>query len=336
MMTDRQWVKRIGVFLLLSAAVLPLTLFTLSCSTLRRSSPIVPMREYEKMLVGSLFADYVGNENCLSACHFHDQNAAFLEKSVHGHVKVEGTDMPLVNCETCHGPGSRAIEPEYVNKHSQCDTSEFIRIRELPAGAQSLLCLKCHSSYSMVNVQFWTASEHAMAEVACPDCHRLHESTKQKKVGREINVLCYSCHEGVRVQFSYASRHPVPEGLMLCSDCHDPHGSGNPAAIKAMDEKELCQDCHAQVVGPFTFEHADVTDDCTTCHEVHGSVFANMLNYQEPFLCLQCHTGHTDFNDPGNPSQGFKQAFYTRCTNCHSQIHGTDNRGPHPGSGLTQ
>lgn len=73
---------------------------------MKTSRPVVPMREYEGVLVGSLFADYVGNEACLKACHDHDQTAAFLAESVHGHQMVEGTEMPLVNCETCHGPGS--------------------------------------------------------------------------------------------------------------------------------------------------------------------------------------------------------------------------------------
>jgi hypothetical protein len=61
-----------------------------------------------------------------------------------------------------------------------------------------------------------------------------------------------------------------------------------------------------------------------------------MLKVQEPFLCLQCHSGHTDFSTPKSPSASIKGAFYTRCTNCHSQIHGSDTRGPHPGSGLIQ
>ncbi|UCF31328.1 MAG: DmsE family decaheme c-type cytochrome [bacterium] len=336
MTAGRKGMRCIRTAAILAAATLVLAVSVLSCSTLKTSRPLVPMREYEKMLVGSLFADYVGNENCLKACHVHDRNAAFLEKSVHGQQRVEGTGVPLVNCETCHGPGSEAVSADYINQNNQCDTSKFIPIRELPAAAQSLLCLKCHSAYSMVNVQFWQNSEHAMAEVSCPDCHKLHEGTRQKKQGREINDLCYSCHEGVRSQFSLVSRHPLPEGLMLCSDCHDPHGTGNPGLLIAADEKTLCGNCHAQAIGPYTFEHADVTDECITCHRVHGSMFADMLNYQEPFLCLQCHTGHTDFGSPSAPRAGVKQAFYTRCTNCHSQIHGTDTRGPHPGSGLTQ
>lgn len=321
---------------IVAAIVILSVFFVVSCSSLRTSQPIVPMREYERMLVGSMFADYVGNNQCLGECHVHDQKAQFLADSVHGQQKVKGTEENLVNCETCHGPGSEAIEEGFIQHNSRCDTSKFVKLHELPATAQSLLCLKCHSSYSMEAIEFWPFSEHAMAEVPCSECHQLHGSSKQKLEGHEINEACFNCHLDKKASFSFVSRHPVPEGQMLCVDCHDPHGTQNQYGLRSMDQKGICINCHGQFTGPFAFEHADVTDECTTCHEPHGSVFANMLKYQEPFLCLQCHTGHTDFTNPSAPSAGVKQAFYTRCTNCHSQIHGTDNRGPHPGSGLTQ
>jgi DmsE family decaheme c-type cytochrome len=144
------------------------------------------------------------------------------------------------------------------------------------------------------------------------------------------------CHESAGAKFSLTSRHPILENRMLCTTCHEPHGSQAPRGLVAIDEKGLCLNCHGQLVGPFAWEHADVTDECTTCHSPHGSVFADMLKVQEPFLCLQCHAGHTDFSTPASPSATIKGAFYTRCTNCHSQIHGSDTRGPHPGSGLIQ
>ncbi|UCF88300.1 MAG: DmsE family decaheme c-type cytochrome [bacterium] len=329
-------ISRVLVRVVVCGLILAAAGTVLSCASLKSSRPMVPMREYEKVLVGSLFADYVGNEACLSACHQHDQTAQFLQESVHGHQKVEGTEMPLVNCETCHGPGSEAIEQDFVNRNARCDTSKFIPLKSLPAAALSMLCLKCHSSYSMANMQYFPFSDHALGEVSCSDCHKLHKSSEQKLKGADISKLCMSCHDTVRADFSFSNRHPVPEGRMVCTDCHEPHGSQAPRGLVALDQKGLCVNCHGQVVGPFAWEHADVTDECTTCHSPHGSVFADMLKIQQPFLCLQCHSGHSDPGTPDSPSPIVKGAFYTRCSNCHSQIHGSDTRGPHPGSGLIQ
>jgi len=76
--------------------------------------------------------------------------------------------------------------------------------------------------------------------------------------------------------------------------------------------------------GPFVFEHADLTENCINCHSPHGSPNNNLLKTSEPFLCLQCHAAHQEYSHPSLGSEAFKGAFYTRCTDCHSLIHGTD------------
>jgi predicted CXXCH cytochrome family protein len=66
-------------------------------------------------------------------------------------------------------------------------------------------------------------------------------------------------------------------------------------------------------------------EDCVTCHRPHGSVNNNLLVAREPFLCLQCHEGHRiTSRTGGNTSVESRRAFYSRCTDCHSRIHGTD------------
>ncbi len=47
----------------------------------------------------------------------------------------------------------------------------------------------------------------------------------------------------------------------------------------------------------------------------------NLLILREPYLCQQCHTTHAIVSTTTTES---KQAYYTRCTDCHSQIHGSD------------
>jgi DmsE family decaheme c-type cytochrome len=76
--------------------------------------------------------------------------------------------------------------------------------------------------------------------------------------------------------------------------------------------------------GPFVYEHADVTENCANCHAAHGSVNNYLLNAAMPFLCLQCHTGHT----ASDADRGIKRLFVNRCTDCHSTVHGSDIPAP--------
>ncbi len=79
-------------------------------ATLRTSQPIAPVRDYETILVGNLEANYIGDDNCLAKCHIHDRIASDFKHSIHGDQISEETGLPLVNCESCHGPGSMAVE----------------------------------------------------------------------------------------------------------------------------------------------------------------------------------------------------------------------------------
>jgi predicted CXXCH cytochrome family protein len=73
------------------------------------------------------------------------------------------------------------------------------------------------------------------------------------------------------------------------------------------------------------YEHADLNEDCRACHTPHGSVNNNLLIQREPFLCLQCHTTH---RISGSTTAEQRQAYNTRCSDCHSQIHGSDQPSP--------
>ena len=146
---------------------------------------------------------------------------------------------------------------------------------------------------------------------------------------------------------------------MSCGDCHNPHGELNTHERT----NDLCLDCHSRYQGPFVFGHAPVEDDCTICHDPHGSVANNLLVQNEPFLCLQCHEGHfhllrkgfdpdtgtfntrdgitsdPDLTTEANPhgAEGFQMSFGTKCTTCHAVVHGSDFPSqPLGGGGLTR
>jgi DmsE family decaheme c-type cytochrome len=206
-------------------------------------------------------------------------------------------------------------------KQTECDYDTFIDFDELPAPALSLICLKCHTANATFNLHNWNLSTHAVSDVSCSDCHRIHAGPDLIVRPRETFTMCFECHEDKRAEFYLPSHHPVPERKVICTDCHDPHGTTSDNLLRKDTVEETCTECHAEKEGPFVFEHADLNDDCLECHSPHGSVNNNLLNVSMPFLCLQCHEGH---RTSSSLSSGVKAAFYTRCTDCHSQIHGTD------------
>jgi DmsE family decaheme c-type cytochrome len=250
------------------------------------------------------------------------------------------------NCTTCHDPHGQIIE-----------------------STRKDLCLSCHSNTSPTMA--WHSSTHERYGVACTDCHNPHPHSNVKQI---VNInhygveqpkrlamavqqpeACYKCHQKVFAQNHLPSHHPILEGKMVCSDCHDPHGQLE-KNLKAETINQLCYKCHAEKTGPFAYPHPPVNENCDICHEPHGTVANNLLRQPVTFLCLRCHAGHRDL-DHGVPSTGngangtigpagtpynlnggyrvnldqnlnTRAALFTNCTNCHAQIHGSDVPSP--------
>ena len=319
---------RLRAFLLLFSVLTALSL-AVGCETLKTSKPLIPIKTYERMLAGRFDADYVGNANCLRTCHHHDQIKRDFEASTMGAQLSPSSGLPIVDCESCHGPGSLAIkgltrrkveEAKKEGKVISCDYKTLIDIKGLPPTAKSLICLKCHTGNATFNLHAWNTSPHALSGVACEDCHNIHHGPDLIVSPKETASMCFRCHQDIKVEFNQLSHHPVPEGKIFCTDCHDPHG-GNDKLLRKPTVKETCTQCHAEKEGPFIYEHAENTENCLICHNQHGSPNDNLLKLRQPFLCLQCHEGH--FVSPADPIAQ-RAALYTRCTDCHSQIHGSD------------
>jgi DmsE family decaheme c-type cytochrome len=313
-------------------AALIMIVLVSGCDIQRQARPLLPVAEYEKMVVGRLDSEYIGTDNCVAKCHKHDRITDFFRHSVHGEQVKPDTGLPLVNCESCHGPGSLAIANIEETRRTlgdagdKCDTTKLLDLKQLPPQAQSLICLRCHTAASIPVLAYWHTSIHALNDLSCSSCHKLHEGPQQKVSRDKMAELCYSCHPDVRAQFSLFAHHPVREGKMSCFDCHEPHGSTQPRMLKGVSRRDLCTRCHMEKNGPFAYEHGDVTENCSNCHTPHGSVNRRLLSAAMPFLCIQCHAPvHRSMLAPGT-----KALYAGRCTDCHSAIHGSDtpdNRG---------
>jgi DmsE family decaheme c-type cytochrome len=150
--------------------------------------------------------------------------------------------------------------------------------------------------------------------MGCESCHgpgSLHVQgggDRSKIVNpRKSPDACFACHTEVRAAFNLPHHHPVLEGKVSCTDCHNPHkgdavkggGTSLPQSVKGggiamLSANGTCLQCHTAQRGPFVFEHEAVREGCVTCHSPHGSVRPALLNKSPPLLCQQCHTvaGH--------------------------------------------
>ncbi|MHB0961242.1 MAG: cytochrome c3 family protein [Pirellulaceae bacterium] len=278
-----------------------------------------------------------------------------------------GVQQPQV-CYRCHAE-TRQLE-EIAGPHQLLGPNQFICTTchrphgQVTSETRTDLCLGCHTG---TPTMAWHSSYHDRQGVACADCHDAHptvdvpqvvaisHTTLDRPSRRPMQVAepdtCFKCHPKIFALTALPSHHPIQEGKIRCSDCHDAHGEDH-KSLKAQTLNELCYECHAEKEGPFVWEHAPVTESCANCHEAHGTVANNLLQQPTAFLCLRCHTGHSthgaslqctrchlvDFpegdvttlvgggdKDPMIPTTPeYRQALFTDCTQCHSQIHGSD------------
>ena len=274
---------------------------------------------------------YVGVETCVTC---HDDKEASLKDSHHG--SPEFARLSPHGCETCHGPGSaHADDPDNVTPPIDFEGNASL------ASEKSAVCLSCHGGQR--HLAFWESGRHRKNDVTCANCHSVHGQvaddepsiapyrTTQRKLEYEI---CGDCHKNIRTQLSKNSHHPIQEGKVTCSDCHNPHGALSPSMIKNESVNQLCVDCHVEKRGPFVFAHLPVEENCLSCHNPHGSNVSKLLTFKPPQLCQDCHGGaHGQYAygasfAVGGANQDRASRFDARaCINCHQMIHGSNAPG---------
>lgn len=266
--------------------------------------------------------DYLGAEVCADC---HQDKIQTMQKSPHGQNTDPRSPFGKHGCETCHGPGMMHFETE-----GNCIISMTGRYGE-PILQRNGICLECHQGGDQLH---WFSSAHEAEDLVCVSCHSIHKPNDVIDRTSQTEV-CFKCHKDIRSETLRASTHPIRELKLVCSDCHNPHGSAGPSALKQSSINENCYNCHAEKRGPFLWEHYPASEDCTLCHRVHGSNHQALLNKPGPQLCQQCHAAESsgggrthisNFLDFGDTDPGRARAIVgMNCANCHSKIHGTNH-----------
>jgi DmsE family decaheme c-type cytochrome len=278
--------------------------------------------------------------DCLG-CHDEDAKFPVLPILATQHaVKADGR-TPLAQqyeCQTCHGPSAAHLEDEEI-------PPPILFGSDAPPGPQNDVCLGCHQGGDRIN---WQGSVHAASNVACASCHSIHVQEDPVMVknrrpdtpvmrGGQIAV-CFQCHMEQRAEIHKTSSHPLRDGLISCSDCHNPHGSMGPTNLVKPTLNETCYTCHAEKRGPFLWEHAPVAEDCGICHTPHGSNHPTLLKARAPQICQSCHVasrhpgtayGGPDYTAPfpGGTAVMDRRVGSKNCLNCHVEVHGSNHPG---------
>lgn len=274
---------------------------------------------------------YAGSTAC-RACH-PDVWLNFYKNPHFKTLALHKSPPESTGCESCHGPGLA-----HIAAHG--DKSKIVAFSSLAPARVLDRCLSCHGeTLPRANIR---RSVHTANDVVCTNCHSIHKAaTPRFLLARTQAQLCYGCHTDVRAQFDMPSHHRVNEGVVQCSDCHNPHGAFDPTwrmasrpsmMNQALANEEACIGCHPETRGPFAFEHPPVrVEGCEVCHFPHGSPNSRLLRRPVVFtLCLECHNGASGFGRTGagvpqTPiTHNLANPRFQNCTSCHVRIHGSN------------
>jgi DmsE family decaheme c-type cytochrome len=300
------------------------------------------------MALGLAFASHgavaagPGPETCVKC---HEDQVNYYKASVHGQKGNLRGPSNAGECSTCHADAT---------EHVKADGGKGVGgiknpgSKTMAADDKNATCLTCHAGGS--KRMHWDGSTHQVRGTACTSCHTMHSKDKVLTKLTQPEV-CFTCHKQQRSEVNRTFRHPIVEGKVVCSDCHNPHGSIGRALMKRDSVVDTCYQCHAEKRGPFVHGHEPVNEDCSICHNPHGTVADSMLKLRPPFLCHQCHTPHGGqiaqvrgqnqtaakygpiLSATTSGKSGINYTQGRGCLNCHTQIHGGNNpafSGPTP------
>lgn len=252
---------------------------------------ISKQRQWENTAHATAWADLQASSGAASYCsRCHTTNGSSNQApDSAGFFAVGASAQPRyydVQCESCHGPGATHIAAP--------DDSQPLTTIAADTGL-TVGCGTCHTGVHTPFVSEWRSSRHGSVRSSVNN-----------------NVACADCHDGrkfirrVDGDAKFLEQDSTNFQPVVCSACHDPHGSDNPAQLRLpIDEPNLatnlCMACHYRrsvpdpsssrgphapqgpmLVGEAGWRPSTFTYDSTASVSSHGSA-ANTR------LCASCH-----------------------------------------------
>jgi len=169
-------------------------------------------------------------------------------------------------------------------------------------GAQ--LCSKCHESYMKFETDDWVHGPVVVGN--CGWCHEAHKSDYPSLVKDSQPDLCMTCHDPTLIE---NDAYHASLSDRRCTECHDPHASGNRLLLADSRTYERRAATMALLPSP----HAGWPKDlCQSCHIPEQS---NALTDDVDATCLTCHNEYTG---PDVADTGIHEAVTQgKCSTCH-------------------
>lgn len=210
------------------------------------------------------------------------------------------------------------------------------------------MCLRCHDESSKFPVLAIFKTRHAQpadartpfAQLQCETCHgpgaahaeEVPEGQKQAPIiefgarshvpVEKQNQICLSCHESqARIAWK-GSAHGGND--VACASCHRIHAQHDPVLSNAA-QPDVCYGCHktqrAEFDKPSVHPVRFASMQCSSCHEVHGSMAEKLLI--KPTLNETCYTCHAEKRGPFLWEHAPVAEDCTNCHKPHGSIHPT-------------
>jgi len=200
-----------------------------------------------------------------------------------------------VDCEACHGPASRHVA-SWRDAAPGAAPSPLAKLGSLPRERALDVCLACHLEAEPVD-QAFRPGDDLLDHV---DPTLLDDAVRVDATGRPLELV----YEGT----SFLASTCATKGRLLCTDCHDVHGSASRSALVVPSARaaERCGKCHAEIVGDAAKHSRHKPGDgvtCVGCHmplvtieRGHGAVHDHTIGVPRPATdgrdaCSWCHQG---------------------------------------------